>query len=700
MPTPTTPISNVVALPVLAETWPRLLQLAWRPLQEALAQAWESWAQAADDALFRRSERGEGAQDFFEGMRLIRRHRSAMEKEFWHRLRRDTQHWLRAGVLLAAGRSPSLPVGLSLVDNDDLEESLAVTAMGERAARDAGPQWEALSLRLVQGLNLARPQQELPFGPLAIAESFRQALDHGVGLSVPVRLVLLKLFERHAGTSIHQGVVQANEALRQEGILPQLGSEPARAFRRNESPDPRVPAGQSGPPERSSVPSFLEQVPARGEMPSEAVLLQALAHLRPWAQAATDPAALAPAPVSPTLLRTTLLEQLPQSHRHRDHERAIDLVALVFDFLLKDNALPVPVQLLLGRLQLPYLRVAVLDPHGFAQAHHPARQLLNTLTDHGKNWSQADDLKGTQFEALRATVQRLLDAADDDLNVFEQEHQAWLTRSAEQARRQQQFELRAVQAQEGQDRRGAAQHAVALALTERLSEVSLPGPVRALLSQHWGAALTLMWLRHGPQSIEYRRGVFLLDQIRFVARAHPSSPGVERVAKMSEGLGPLLRQGWALLGQDEAAIDQMVHTVLAFVAERLGTPLPELPARTALPTALAEPPSLAPPLAEPALTPVAAPAPIQEQQVVAQIQVGTWVEFEHMDATHRGKLSWISPFSGRLLMVSTKGLKVADLDPQDLARQLAAGTAQVLPDQAFIQRALASKEKGEPAKGL
>jgi hypothetical protein len=47
-------------------------------------------------------------------------------------------------------------------------------------------------------------------------------------------------------------------------------------------------------------------------------------------------------------------------------------------------------------------------------------------------------------------------------------------------------------------------------------------------------------------------------------------------------------------------------------------------------------------------------------------------------------------------MVSAKGLKVADLDPQDLARQLASGQAKVLPDQPLTQRALAAqaKEKG------
>lgn len=729
----TPPVSNVVALPPSADAWPSAVQLVWRPLQTALTVACDRWAQEADDALFKRSEQGGDANEFFDGLRLLRLNRANLEKDFWRRLRQGVDQWLNEASRPV--RLPGAPVTLSLVENDELEESLAVNAMADRADREGAPQWDALRQRLQHALQLSRPDTPLPFAPLAIAAAFRQSLDQTEEWSVPVRLVLLKLFERHAWGPLAEGIAAANEQMRQSGILPHLTPAVPQVPRRaTSSPAPAAPQE-----ERSTVQDFLEQVPHRTAvatqaMPSEATLLQALARLRPWlnqwnAEHAAQGAPVARShdtpvsealmgalardadllssmaalpPVPPPVLREALLAQLPPESRQKEHEQAIDMVAIVFDFLLKDNALPVKVQALLGRLQLPYLRVAVLDPHGFAQAHHPARQLLDTLTKAGQSWSEADDTQGTQYAALHDTVERLLAAPDEDMDIFVREHDTWQNRVTREGQRQQQFEQRAVQAQEGQERRQTAQREVAKALTDRLQGAALPPMVRGLMTQHWGPALTLMWLRHGPQSTEYRRSVFLLDQLRFVAQASPTSPGVDRVVRMSEGMAPLLRQGWGLLGMDEATLNKMVHTVMTFVAERLGTPSPAMPSdaeRIVLAPVVETPvaPTPEPVVIVPA--PVLAPAPAAERETVSHLQAGTWLEFEHEGTVHRGKLSWISPFSGRWLMVSPKGLKVADLDPQDVARQLADGRAQVLPDQSLVQRALATQPTAtdEPA---
>lgn len=707
MATPLNPATNVVSLPTGNAAWPPVLATAWSPIQSALVQGWENWAQASDDALFGRSERGEEANDFFEGMRLLRRNRVHIERDFWSRLRKNTDRWFQeaAPTLKAV---PQGPAQLSLVENEDLEETLAVTAMGDRAIRDAGSQWQALLQRLNHALQVPNPSEDLPFGPLAIAAAFRLSLDQLEGMTVPVRLVLLKLFERHAWAAISQAATEANQSLSQSGILPHL-SAPAlhRAERAHEG---RASVVASTLPGQGDAP-FLDQVPHRDTegLPSQAELLQLLAQLRPWAQASAG--LNAPNTTSfgslmdtggvelmaPSQWRHKILDQLPAASRHQDHERAIDLVALVFEFLLKDSVLPMPVQALLGRLQLPYLRVAVLDPHGFAQAQHSARQLLDTLTQTGQVWSEAEDPAGQRFEALKATVQTLLDASDDDLGVFDRENEAWKERLSHESKRQQQFEQRAVQVQEGQDRRVAAQHDVAQAMTDRLGEVALPPLLRGLITQHWGAALTLFWLRHGPQSTEYRRGVFVMDQLKFVAQANRSPQSVQLALRMSTGLEKTLHEGWTLLGLTDENVARMTHGVLAYIADRLGTEPPTLPGSVSAAEPVLLPEITAPVEAPPKPEPLPL-APEAERQVVSEIATGAWIEFEHQGAVHRGKLSWISPFNGRWLVVSSKGLKVADLDPQDVARQLASGQARILPDQSLVQRALAAQGSPDPAK--
>jgi hypothetical protein len=597
-------MTNVVHMTTPHAALPPVLAAAWDPIKGALEKAWESWAQESDDVLFRRSEQGEEANDFFEGMRLLRRNRPVIERDFWNRLRRNTDQWLRESSPVF--QAPVGPAILSLVENADLEESLAVTAMGERGERDAGAQWTALTHRLAHALHLnAESRADLPFSPLAIAAAFRLSLDQLDGMTVPVRLILLKLFERHAWNPISLAVTEANDGLRQKGILPHLSAAPPRVSR--PPAEPREPAAPRSPEQGgTSAASHPPRDHGGQGMALPAELMEMLASLKPWVQArqaiegehASPPLrgeafASSGSPAdqgygeSPTMLhpsqwRHAVLDRLPSASRHHDHEQAIDLVAMVFEFLLKDSALPLPVQALLGRLQLPYLRVAVLDPHEFAQNHHPARQLLDTLSQTGQAWSEAEDPRGQRFELLRMTVHRLHEAADDDLNIFAQENDAWKTRLTQESKRQEQFEQRTVQVQEGQDRRLAAQREVATALTDRLSELNLPVMVRSLLNQHWGTVLTLLWLRHGPKSSEYRRAILVIDQVKYVSQAILTPQGLATALRMSSGIGPALKNGWALLGLDEATVEKMTHAVLVYVADRLKQPAPPAPSTRCL----------------------------------------------------------------------------------------------------------------------
>jgi hypothetical protein len=56
----------------------------------------------------------------------------------------------------------------------------------------------------------------------------------------------------------------------------------------------------------------------------------------------------------------------------------------------------------------------------------------------------------------------------------------------------------------------------------------------------------------------------------------------------------------------------------------------------------------------------------------------------------RAKLSWISPMSGRYLFVNRRGLKVADYEPQELAKLFSDDQARVLAANALFDRAMSA----------
>ena len=85
-------------------------------------------------------------------------------------------------------------------------------------------------------------------------------------------------------------------------------------------------------------------------------------------------------------------------------EDTIDLVGMLFEYILEDRNLPTQMQALLGRLQIPYLKVAILDNHLFAKHSHPGRRLLDRLADAAKSWSKESDRDLRLFNEIKSIV--------------------------------------------------------------------------------------------------------------------------------------------------------------------------------------------------------------------------------------------------------------------------------------------------------
>jgi enterochelin esterase-like enzyme len=57
----------------------------------------------------------------------------------------------------------------------------------------------------------------------------------------------------------------------------------------------------------------------------------------------------------------------------------MDIVAMLFDQIFGDKRVPYALKVLIGRLQIPVVKVAVLDKKFFSKKSHPARRMLDTL---------------------------------------------------------------------------------------------------------------------------------------------------------------------------------------------------------------------------------------------------------------------------------------------------------------------------------
>lgn len=96
----------------------------------------------------------------------------------------------------------------------------------------------------------------------------------------------------------------------------------------------------------------------------------------------------------------------------------VDVVSMLFDFITEDDKIPAEHRQLIGRLQIPLLKAAVLEPDLLHDEGHPARQLLNRISAAAVGSDAASDGGRALGAEIGRVVQRVLDEFESDSGVF------------------------------------------------------------------------------------------------------------------------------------------------------------------------------------------------------------------------------------------------------------------------------------------
>ena len=112
-------------------------------------------------------------------------------------------------------------------------------------------------------------------------------------------------------------------------------------------------------------------------------------------------------------------EQLRAAAPNHVDRITIDIVAMLFDQILADDKLPNDIKLLIGRLQMPVLRVALSDPAFFASRAHPARRLIDRISSCAIGYERAGSSNERFFKTVEELVLEVLRSAEDDSELYE-----------------------------------------------------------------------------------------------------------------------------------------------------------------------------------------------------------------------------------------------------------------------------------------
>ena len=742
-----------------------LIQLRDKAAQQ-LKQAMQALFDNADDTLFEMADRASSNSEqnaFFEAMRDLRLKRKTIERGFLQRVFESfatlNQYEIGAAPVLDTVSTDAL----SLVHNDTLEENVALDTMVSRVMHRDGLALGHLTTRLNAVISKKLDDKTNPLGPRLLCEQFLAACE-GLGVEIRVKLIILKLFEKHVLGDLDQLYADANQQLVEAGVLPELKSAPPARRQPGRSPAGAArTAREEGAESRGAAPAgyadegvqevfgalqeLLSQVRGsavlpRREIPADAVpissndLMRLLSHLQQHfpvgGQQVSDDYDLR------NQLEGLLTRVSAKSGKARVvgevDEDVINLVAMLFEFILDDRTLPDSLKALIGRLQIPMLKVAVLDKTFFSRGSHPARRLLNEIATAALGWNaQGDEQRDALYQRIEQVVQRLLNDFTDDPAIFSDVLAEFIAFTGDEKRRSELLEQRTRDAEEGRAKAELARQQVEQALNSRLLGKVLPEVVVRLLQEGWSKVLQLTCLKHGAESAEWVSALAVMDDLIWSVEPHESPEDRLRLLELVPSLLKSLRDGLA-----SAAIDPFVTSeffsklesvhVQAFqrfkrevtepqpvppsevdssaaevqsdsVVELGAGPLLELPPQEL--EEIVEAPAMVEVVEEIVLL---APGENRQQepeaslpdddealQKVDELRVGSWVEIQE-DEEHklRGKLAAIIKPTGKYIFVNRTGMKVMEKTRMGLAVEFRRGAIRLLDDALLFDRALES----------
>ena len=699
-PADSIPISSAPNVALLDAVQKHLLDRVGPALDSALADV--------DDYLFDRSQSGEETLGML-ALRDMRRARGEIVQRFRQALLdrfRQLRERRPAGLDVTSG-------GLSLLSEQALEQQLAIEQLAASVLRVHAPAYEVAAKRLAVVAGRSEiPNRENPLGPAFLAEALGNAMGQ-LEMDDALRIVVFKYFERELAAALGEVYERCNALMVTAGVLPEL-----RATSRAQAPQP--PRARPATPEPAAAPaahaagmpgmagSTAEVAPAMQISPADQALFASmLGQLQMWRAAvgmAGQGAAATPAgPVLPTQdlmsilslmqhdssaafmpsasgdqlsLAAQLRQQMAQSARKLGvtgdnlnldglDGDAVDLVALLFDVLLDGPQYDNRIRQKIGRMLVPYVKVAVKDRRMFLYKEHPARRLLNTVAEACEGNRGEAPQERELLNHVDHTIDRLVAEFNEDVAIFETLEQELRAYMAQHRKRFELAEKRSAEAQRGRERLEQARASVQADLEWHRGNRALPPVLDDFISKHAAHHLVQMALRDGKGSPRYDSAMHAIDDLlaafdRAVQRK-PLDPA--RPLPEAELLAMLASAG-CIGDAGEAALDALNDALARLVA---GEPAlqadPRMPAQAVAPE---------PPAPEPHLEVVAGTAGLDYDAAmlarIRKLQVGSWVQLQAGDGHFApAKVSWISPISSRLLLVNRRGIRVLVASVEELA---------------------------------
>ena len=606
---------------------------------------------------------------------------------------------------------------LSLVDKTEFEDWLTIKVMVTKA--DTLFRGELLQLRMrLDKLGVSnRTGHHNPLGPALICEAFHAGM-HPLALSRLAEKTAFKVFEqtvvreleplyralnqlliRHgilptldlskylserqresAGASAKQAVSPAPKPSMTPPVRPTLGAEPRQAL------PPEVPSPARARPGGAENSFRFQSMQAQSAFATVKNLLGTLAEQRAaHGDAPTSGFSPNARPISAgefqrelqrlqvqvansgdlpeTPLRERVVSRIAQDSDQAltpEQQESLDVVDQFFRSIADSPRLGAVAREQLRRLEIPVLKVVMRDPGFFDDADSPLRGVMNRLAQLGVKGGRSNPVVERRVNEL---IQKVATDFEQDTRVFESvqnELDSLIERQNLVYRRNAE---RVMAAAEGAQKVTDSKGQVARVLDEKLAGREVPKAVISLLEGGWRDLLSLTWIRQGPDSQLWQDYLSVIDSLLTFADDANSLINMPELLRM-------IQDGLASISSNHMPSAQIREELKRFLVRR-----PEDAVERVVAPRFAE--------AEPDTRPQAGSTGLHLWIGRAQrLRTGDWLRYEERagEASYI-RLVWIARAFSRFVFVNHQGMRVVELELEQLARHMQRGT--IRPDSTY-----------------
>ncbi|MCB1584809.1 MAG: DUF1631 domain-containing protein [Xanthomonadales bacterium] len=700
-----------------------------------------------DDTLFNLAEKADSNQVqtlYFEAMRTVRVNRKNIKNSFMQLLQNAfnaTQNKKFDSFFDDSSKYDrnTRTINLQLVDETELDEVLAKTNLVHKSEVAYHRHIFAFEQRFSRILDIQVNKDQIPIAPFTLVHIFALSLNEipEEQLDIKIKLILYKVFERTVMGQLNDVYSKINQFLEEKNIVKDIKYNISNNNNRSKSKkfdneravksenDSQVPIEpQLNTACSVSVSGVEQSTTNQSSTTDENYLL--ISQLFQQNRVVIDPnlinsinSSMVHVDLENIILALTSLQNEIASHQDFDSEsklrpeqikqnllsklhtlnsetktqrvmsydeETIDLIGMMFQFMVEDRDIPAKIQVLLVKLQIPYLKIALQDRKLFADKNHYARVILDKLSKESASWSEDSDKNNHFFENLKQTVIKILKLTRytaENFKIIQDDFEEFVSKIKKKA---QIAQKRTQEKEMGREKIKLAKIQVAELLSEKMTNKQIPILIRDVLLNEWANVLLLIRLRHKEDSEEYRRKLkFVDDLINFSQDKIYCSD--EKLSEISE----LYAQGLKLVAFSHSDILEKLDMLNNCLQKMLKETIEE---------------SIDVSTEDQAVFPETQESVQQSKEdeeeefeniddefskLVPKLKIGTWFEFTRPEQSPvRAKLSWISPLSGKYLFVNSRGLKITDKTSPALAAGLRNKTIRTINRTAIFDRALSA----------